>query len=286
MTLHSIILRALNKNMRTKRTWPYFFGSELADSGVRAVNAYGWGVRFVKGSLQSLAVSFFGIMHLGSRIRNRILTEILNRENCSRKSLLDAGCGIGQETVHLAPNFKSVLGVDIDKEKITEAKKLARKSLVKNVKFETLDLTEGRLGNRMFDVIISFEVIEHVSSGKKFISALDRSLKSGGKLIISFPSRTLLSKIAQKSLKHFEIGYNPEDIKVLLKDTNLRIEKKYSYGKSILGKLVIAADFVFKKTIPILSVVFFPLFYPLLILDLRLPWFGTPRGFILVLGKK
>ena len=272
--------------MRAKRIWPYFFGSELADSGIRAVDAYGWGVRFVKGSLQSLAVSFFGIMHLGSRIRNRILTGELSRENCSDKSLLDAGCGIGQEAVYLAPNFESVLGVDIEKEKITQAKKLAEKNLVNNARFEALDLTKGGLGNRMFDVIICLEVIEHVSSDKKFISVLNRLLKKGGRLIISFPSKTLLSKIAQKSLKHFEIGYNPDDMRMLLKGTDLKIVKKYSYGKSILGKLVIAADFIFKKTLPVLSVLFFPIFYPLLILDLKLPAFGIPRGFILILGKR
>ncbi len=262
------------------------FGSELANSGVKATNAYGWGVRFESNSLQSLASGFFGLMHLGSRIRNRILLEILDHGDYSKKSLFDAGCGIALESIYLAPKFKKVVAVDIEKQKTREAKKLAQKRSIKNIKIITADLTKGKPIKETFDVIISLEVLEHVLSDKKFILTLEKLLKKDGIIILSSPAKTLLSKIAQKSLDHHHVGYNPKDIERLLKPTNLEIVEQYSYGKSILGKLVIATDFVFKKTIPVLSIIFFPPFYPALILDLKLPGFGIPRGFVSIIKRK
>ncbi len=263
-----------------------FFGSELANSGVKATNAYGWGVRFNKNSLQSFMISIFGLMHLGSRIRNRVVFGILGNGDYSKKVLFDAGCGIALQTIRLAPRFKNVVGIDIDKAKTREAEKLVKKNSINNVVIKTADLTKGKPTKEKFDVIISLEVIEHVFSDKKFISTLDKSLKNDGIIILSSPAKTLLSKIAQKSLDHHQIGYNPEDIEDLIKSTDLKLVKQYSYGKSIMGKSIIAIDFVFKKTIPVLSIIFFPVFYPILVFDLKLPTSGIPRGFVSVLKKK
>ncbi len=263
-----------------------FFGSELANSDVKATNAYGWGVRFNRNSLQSWTIYFLGLMHLGSRIRNRIVIKILSSLDTSKMTLFDAGCGIALESVRLAPRFKKVVAADIDSRKTKEALRLSRKNSVTNLEIMTADLTKGKATNEKFDVIISLEVIEHVFSDKKFISTLDKSLKKDGVIILSSPAKTLLSKIAQKSLDHHQIGYNPEDIKKLLKNTDLKLVKQYSYGKSILGKVIIAIDFVFKKTVPVLSIFFFPVFYPVLIFDLKLPTSGIPRGFVSILKKK
>ncbi len=255
------------------------YGSELSDTGVTATNAYGWGVNFKKKSVQSLLVKYIGLTHLGSRIRNRILTKILSRENYSNKTLFDAGCGIGLESVHLSSQFKNVVGADIERKKIKEAEKLAKENSVNNAKFIQADLTKNTLKKpHSFDLVISLEVIEHVSSDKKFIDGLSRLLNKNGKIIISFPAKTLLSRIARKSLDHFKVGYNIDDFEELLNGTDLKIVHVYSFGKSILGKIIIAIDFLFKKTFPVLSILFFHFFLSIINLRSKSSWFWYSEG--------
>lgn len=263
-----------------------FFGSALAGSNFKVINAYGWGIQFRKNSLQNLIVEYLGVFHLGARIRNRILTGILEREDHTNHTLLDAGCGVGLASIYLSSRFCEVYGVDIDPLKIKEAKILAEENHLKNVNFKRADLLTNGFINEKFDVIICFEVMEHVVNDKKLIYNLSKHIKNNGQLILSVPSKTLLSRIAQKSLDHYKVGYTPNDIKKLLSGTKFKITDEFSFGKSILGKSVIACDFIFRKTFPILAGIFFPIFYPLLMLDSKLPKFGTPRGFILVISKK
>ena len=43
----------------------------------------------------------------------------------------------------------------------------------------------------MFDVIVSFETIEHVDNGEKVFSEFNRVLKDNGLLIISTPNKNI-----------------------------------------------------------------------------------------------
>lgn len=262
-----------------------YLGSSLANSNIKAINAYGWGVKFKKGSLQNFLVEHFGVFHLGTRIRNNILENILDKMDLSKNNLLDAGCGIGLASIYHSTKFASVTGVDLEDRKIDQAKILSKSNSIKNVSFRTVNLMDPPFTKNKFDTIICFEVIEHVSDDKKLIRGLSQLLKKDGEIILSFPSKTLMSRIAQKSLDHFKVGYVPSDIKEILKPLNLEIVEEYSFGKSILGKTVVFIDFLLRKSMPVVASAFFPVFYPLLILDYHLPKFGTPRGYILVIKK-
>lgn len=261
------------------------FGSGLANSNIRAVNAYGWGVQFKKGSFQNFLVERFGVFHLGTRMRNHILNNILVNRELSDSNLLDAGCGIGLASIYYAPKFLTVTGIDLEKQKIRQAKILAKNNLIKNVDFKVVNLMNAPFTKKRFDKIICFEVIEHVNDDKKLIAGLSKLLKEDGEIILSFPSKTLMSKIAQKSLDHFKVGYVPNDIKEILKPLGLKIVKEYSFGKSLLGKTIVFTDFLLRKSVPIVASAFFPIFYPLLLADYNLPHFGIPRGYVLVIRK-
>ena len=255
-----------------------YFGSSLANSNINAVNAYGWGVQFRVGSPQNFLVKYFGIFHLGARIRNKILERILENKDLHQKKLLDAGCGIGLASLHLSDRFAFIVGIDLNKQKISQAKLLAKNSGISNIKFKVADLTKPSSIKQLFDVIICFEVIEHVHDDQKFLLSLDKLLNVGGELIFSFPSKSLISLISQKSLDHYKIGYLPADIKYLLKPTRLKIFKQFSFGKSIVGKSVVFMDFLLRRTVPLLASALFPIFYPIILLDYYLPAFGIPRG--------
>lgn len=261
-----------------------YLGSCLANSNIKAISAYGWGVQFRRGSIQNFIVGYFGVSHLGTRIRNRILENILEKRDLSKYDLLDAGCGIGLASIYYSPRFATVTGVDLE-EKIRQASILKKDNLINNVNFKAVNLMNPPFTNKQFNIIICSEVIEHVEDDVKLLTNLSKLLTKRGELILSFPSKTLMSKIAQKSLDHFKVGYVPSDIKKILKPLKLKVVEEYSFGKSILGKSIVFIDFLIRKSIPLAASGLFPIFYPLMILDYSLPHMGIPRGYILVIKR-
>jgi SAM-dependent methyltransferase len=268
-----------------KRFENYFYGSSLSNSDLRPTNAYGWGFEFKKNSPQNLLIRYTGVFHLGTRIRHRILEKILKGQDLKKKELFDAGCGMGLASIYWSKRFKNVFGVDLEAEKIRQAKISARDNNAKNIDFKRGDLLKNNFTKRKFDIAICFEVIEHVYDDQKLIKTLASRLKKNGTLILSFPSNSLLSAIAQKSLDHQKIGYLVPDIKKLSKNAGLKIVKEYSFGNTPIAKSIIAFDFLLRKTFPILSALIFPVCYPFVILDSYMPKMGTPRGYVLVLSK-
>lgn len=99
------------------------------------------------------------------------------------KSVLDYGCGAGYGSYLLADAAKKVTGVDISDESIEYSRNTYS---AKNLFFKTIqDLTDEK-----FDIIISFQVIEHVFNGKELINQFKKSLNKDGYLFISTPDNT------------------------------------------------------------------------------------------------
>lgn len=263
----------------------FFYGSALSSSNIDASDAYGWHFQFHKKSVQNLVIKYFGVFHLGGRIRSRILSLILGNGDTSKLTLLDAGCGMGLASVYWSAKFKKVFGVDIDKSKIKQAKLLAKDNKIKNIEFKAGDILKNKFTKEKFDIAICFEVIEHVKDHKKLISTLSARVKKGGKVIISFPSNSYISSLAQKSLQHEVVGFLPGDIKKVAQEKKLKLMKVISFGNTFPAQWLVALDFFTRKTFPIISALIFPFFYPLIIIDQKLPQMGIPRGYVLVLKK-
>ncbi|MDI6721691.1 MAG: class I SAM-dependent methyltransferase [Candidatus Aenigmarchaeota archaeon] len=103
---------------------------------------------------------------------------------CKGKRILDIACGEGYGTRVLRRYAKEVVAVDIFD---VDLKLLG---FYKNVKFVRSDAIEFLQKNRKkFDVIISFETVEHIPQYQKFIRLLHKNLKKGGLLIMSTPNR-------------------------------------------------------------------------------------------------
>lgn len=104
------------------------------------------------------------------------------------KSVLDYGCGSGYGAAKLAERAFSVCAVDVSEEAISYARKHYGKP---NLSFERiqpeLDLPYS---SNQFDVVTSFQVIEHVSDDNHYIREAYRVLKPGGVFLIITPDRT------------------------------------------------------------------------------------------------
>ena len=98
------------------------------------------------------------------------------------RAILDVGCGLGMYVQAFRRFSQDVHGVDIDREKITEASQNLPNLRVAPA--EQLPYADGR-----FDLVFSHEVIEHVSDDRQAIADAVRVLKTGGRLVVFAPNR-------------------------------------------------------------------------------------------------
>jgi len=100
--------------------------------------------------------------------------------------VLEAGCGVGAQTVILAKNSPqaSITSVDISRISLDKAKKLAGRNGIKNVRFETADIFNLSFEDDCFDHIFVCFVLEHLKEPVKALSNLKRVLKKGGSITV------------------------------------------------------------------------------------------------------
>ena len=111
---------------------------------------------------------------------------LVAREYVAGRRVLDIPCGEGYGSELLAARAESVLGVDISREAVAHA---SARYDQENLRFTVAGCTEIREPDASFDVIVSFEMIEHITAQEAFLREVTRLLKPDGLFIISSPNR-------------------------------------------------------------------------------------------------
>lgn len=132
--------------------------------------------------------SFWGVAH-ESRYN-----WVLENWDLSGKIVLDFGCGSGYGSFILSKKAKMVYGIDISKKAIDYAKKSYRTD---KCKFFVLNACSKREVAELFkpatcDIIVSFDVIEHIERYFDYLENVCFLLRDGGSLIIGCPNRLQL----------------------------------------------------------------------------------------------
>jgi ubiquinone/menaquinone biosynthesis C-methylase UbiE len=101
--------------------------------------------------------------------------------------VLDAGCGTGVVTRRIATKVSpgEVHGVDMDPLFIEEARKIAAKEGVNNIKFSLGNADDLTFEEGVFDLSYCRLVLMHVNDPVKTVAELKRVTKSGGTVAIS-----------------------------------------------------------------------------------------------------
>lgn len=84
-------------------------------------------------------------------------------------------------------------------------------------------------GDRQFDLVCAFDVIEHVRDDRQAFAELSRVLKDGGTLIFSVPLHAHLWSGFDEWSGHTR-RYDPDELMVILEQNQLRPEKSAPFG--------------------------------------------------------
>ncbi|MCA9478293.1 MAG: class I SAM-dependent methyltransferase [Nanoarchaeota archaeon] len=146
----------------------------------------------IENNVDEYKVKLSGIRHFrDSKFFPRVLSFLKEKKN---KRILEIGPGDGS-------GYEALKEVDADIVKNYEAVDLANMLLdkvKKDIKLYEKNLSEEKIPvkDNTYDIVMAFEVIEHVRNPWSFIEETKRVMKKGGYLLISFPTgKSIFSKI-------------------------------------------------------------------------------------------
>jgi SAM-dependent methyltransferase len=136
---------------------------------------------------------------------------------------LDAGCGTGYGSAMLAAAGADVVGVDMSGPTVEEAAAGApRGVLIEQGDVTSLDHADGS-----FDLVVCFEVIEHVENPGAALDEFARVLSETGVLVVSSPNRDVYPQGNPHHLREF----TPPELEDELRErfTHVRLERQHTW---------------------------------------------------------
>lgn len=131
------------------------------------------------------------------------------------KTVLDLGCNTGYGCEILSNSAKKVAGADVSENAIAIAKE---KYGDLGIDFQVIDGKKLPYESNEFDIIVSFQVIEHIVDYNTYINELKRVLKPGGQVIFTTPNSALRLDPGMKPWYKFHVReFNADELETLLK---------------------------------------------------------------------
>ncbi|MBE0537032.1 MAG: methyltransferase domain-containing protein [Phycisphaerae bacterium] len=116
------------------------------------------------------------------------LVDLLHGDTCypAGSRVLEAGCGVGAQTVTLARNSPGALitSIDISESSLAEAKRKVAAAGFRNVQFQQADIFNLLFAPESFDHIFVCFVLEHLPRPVDALEILKTHLKPGGTITV------------------------------------------------------------------------------------------------------
>ncbi len=180
----------------------------------------------------------FKILHQIKRHRMTYILDQINNRNIKNLKILDVGCGGGIICEPLARLGAKVTGIDFSPNNIKAAILHSKKNKLK-IKYICKDVEKSKIDEK-FDIILMFEVLEHLDNWKKTIKNIKNNLDKNGIIIISTINRNLISKIFAINIAENILNWIPKgthDYDKLIKPEELKntLSKENFHFNNIKG---------------------------------------------------
>ena len=155
----------------------------------------------------------------------------------SGKRVLDIAAGSGYGSYSLATQGAAmVIGVELEEEAVRSAQE---KFVHPHLEYRQDSGDELTQVSEMFDVIVSFETIEHIDRDRLFLEKLDDHLVEDGVLVISTPNRIISNpgkSLSDRPENPFHVReYTQEEFRILLEERFV-VRKSFAQGRYRKGK--------------------------------------------------
>lgn len=116
------------------------------------------------------------------------LVDLLHADTAypANSRILEAGCGVGAQTLTLAKNSPGVhiTSVDISEASISEAKRRVRSEGLSNVRFQQGDIFNLSFEENSFDHVFVCFVLEHLAKPIEALAILKKYIRTGGTITV------------------------------------------------------------------------------------------------------
>ncbi|WP_216898935.1 class I SAM-dependent methyltransferase [Nocardia alni] len=138
---------------------------------------------------------------------------------CAGKTVLEAGSGEGYGANMIAGVAARVIGLDYDASAVEHVR-----AVYPRVEMLQGNLAELPLEDGSVDVVVNFQVIEHLWDQGQFVRECLRVLRPGGELLISTPNRITFSPGRDTPLNPFHTReLNADELSELLVEAGFRV---------------------------------------------------------------
>ena len=154
--------------------------------------------------------------------------------------ILEVGCNLGYIGAFFIKLNHNYIGIDVQENAIKKAKKNYGSKYFFNIPFEKFN----KRFNKKYDLICSFEVIEHLQNPFEFIDFATINLKKSGEIILSTPNGNFIPRdewYSEFPPIHFSL-FKEKTFKILRKKNyEVKFFNKYQFGFNIhfLIKLIL-----------------------------------------------
>jgi SAM-dependent methyltransferase len=142
---------------------------------------------------------------------------------CAGQEVLEAGCGEGYGADLIASVARRVIAVDYDAAAVAHVR-----SRYPRVQVLAANLAAVPIPDASVDVVVNFQVIEHLWDQPQFVTECLRLLRPGGRLLMSTPNRITFTPDSDTPVNPFHTReLNATELRELLEDAGFQIEGMY-----------------------------------------------------------
>ena len=170
-------------------------------------------------------------------------TRMFFPEKMGQLRVLDIGCGSRSYLYELLPHAHMVVGTDYDWEPLRITKRFAKEQGL-HVLFARARAEQIPFKDKLFNVLISFQVLEHTENAKQAFNELARLADDECLLFFSVPNGYGLSEIGRRLFHKLRGTRNPHQSRIsydqllqFFQKNNFKIVNQYQIG--LLSNLVL-----------------------------------------------